>query len=105
MIALLPLRGFAYASMPAMTNDGGVAVATAQAAAALPCHGAAALDDQQAGSDAQSCALCTLCHAAFAPPVAGGMVASQPLPSVEPAWFAIAGGRLDAEPLFKPPRG
>ena len=73
LLALLPLRGWAYGNMQVAMAAGAVAMAAqstespAAAHAAMPCHEAAsatgaAPDADSANSGHTACALCDLCH-------------------------------------------
>jgi hypothetical protein len=85
MLALLPLRGWAAASMtvPAAVVDAAAHIAQAAAPAdvAMPaCHEAAG---DEPGSAGHACNLCDLCHSAVAD-LATPSLPQMPLPDVTP---------------------
>lgn len=106
MLALLPLRGWAAASMtvPAMAV---AAAAHAEASAApadvaMPaCHQAA---EDESGATGHACNLCDLCHSAAADLPAPNL-AQLPLPDMSPRpAVARDTGRNVAGGLERPPR-
>jgi hypothetical protein len=106
MLALLPLRGWAAASMtvPAAGHDATSEVAQVAGPAqpmAPSCHEAAGDDSTPAG---HACNLCDLCHGAAADQ-AEARVAQMPLPDVTPP-VAVARdtGRHAVGGLDRPPR-
>ncbi len=114
MLALLPLRGWAVASMmmPA-TSTGNVAAVVALPAASeapirhgasstAPCHPTA--DDDPSGSAANACTLCDLCHSAssVSPEIA---LPATPVPDAPPRpGLAFDTGRHAVGGLERPPR-
>jgi hypothetical protein len=103
-LALLPLRGFAAAVMP--VSMGAPPAAASAASAWMPCHDAALAGDQAAtdGDSGAACSLCTLCHslATQAVPVPMHLPTlpqAQPLAAADPA---PAPGARDGP--FRPPR-
>lgn len=92
LVALLPLRGWAFATMHPPKVE-----------APPPCH-AAAPEDAAPDSPAAACALCDVCH--------GAMLAFPMLPAAAQApkarTFAAAAAASppagDAEAPFRPPR-
>ena len=106
MLALLPLRGWAVATMQMPGGVGEAAAAQAPPAAApahgsAPCHGA-----EQPGFDAagHGCSLCDLCHSAVnVPPEAGKSAAALPEVAPLPA-VALDTGRCLVGGLDRPPR-
>ena len=107
MLALLPLRGWAAASMtvPAAAVEASVQIAQAadQAAAALPaCHDVAGDESTPAGGHA--CNLCDLCHGAVAD-MAQPTLLPEPPPDVSPRPAATQDtGRQAVGGLDRPPR-
>ena len=107
MLALLPLRGWAAASMtvPAAAVEASVQIAQAagHAASALPaCHDAAAGDESTPAGHA--CNLCDLCHGAVAD-MAQPTLLPEPLPDVSPRPAATRDtGRQAVGGLDRPPR-
>ena len=106
MLALLPLRGWAAASMtvPAMAAAASVQQAHStdhEAAALTPCHEAAGSDSTAAG---HACNLCDLCHAAVAD-LAAPTLLPAPLPDASPRPAAARDtGRHAVGGLERPPR-
>jgi hypothetical protein len=106
MLALLPLRGWAAASMTVPTVVADAAVHIAQAAtaadAAMPgCHEAAG---EESGATDHACNLCDLCHGAVAD-LAEATVPQMPLPDVSPRpSLARDTGRHAVGGLERPPR-
>jgi hypothetical protein len=107
LIALLPLRGWAAASMAVPVP---VAPVSAEAAAALPpCHAGLGQDElamlaAEPAPTAHPCATCDLCHAPLAVP-AGELACASVPPSVAPAADPPRDtGRLMAASLERPPR-
>lgn len=120
LIALLPLRGWAWATMPVATWE------------PPPCHASAhqadapqddAQDDaqdaapdvapdaapdaaQDAASDSHAtCTLCDLCHAGVISAPDWAWPDRQP-PATAPSWaVSPSSGREGGDDLFKPPRG
>lgn len=106
MLALLPLRGWAVASMgvPVVNETAATAVAgvAADATAMPPCHQAADVAD--AGTTTTSCQSCDWCHATLAGP-ARGDVATMALPAAPPRLVAARDtGRRLVGGLDRPPR-
>jgi len=98
MLCLLPLRGWAQASMPVGTP------AAHAAAAGLPCHDAAATraDGAEAGP-AGSCTACDLCHIAALPAAARpwppmDQPRAAPRAAAPPDTGRAAPGRLERPP-------
>ena len=116
MIALLPVRGWAWASMVAP----GAASAQAADLAAItatqdsdtpPCHAHAPApqapqeDTSPPHTTHQGCAQCDLCHAGVLPPAVAVWPQARP-PHHAPGWFpAPDTGRQGTDGLFRPPRG
>ena len=106
MLALLPLRGWAAASMtvPAVTMDAAAHVeqTAAPADAAIPaCHEAAG---DASGTTGHACNLCDLCHGAVADLV-DARLPHLPLPDVMPLpAVARDTGRHAVGGLERPPR-
>jgi hypothetical protein len=106
MLALLPLRGWAAASMampePAMASAAHAWHADAEAHAAVsPCHEAASDD---ASTTAHACNLCDLCHGAVAD-LATPALTHLRLPGVTPRpTLARDTGRPAVGGLERPPR-
>ena len=104
MLALLPMRGWAAASMtmPAAAAGASVHVVADDSARAVPsCHDA--LGDQ-AAQGGHACNLCDLCHGAAAD-VADTTVESSPLPDVTPRPAAARdSGRQAVGGLDRPPK-
>jgi cytochrome c2 len=106
MLALLPLRGWAAASMtvPAALTDASVQIEQMVAAtdAAVPsCH--EAVGDESAPAD-HTCNLCDLCHSAAAD-LADTTLPQMPLPEVAPRIAAAHDtGRHAVGGLERPPR-
>lgn len=111
-IALLPLRGFAAAVMPALMAAAPSSFVSAHApaddaAAVHPCHGA-----EQPSADAgtlpadssHTCSLCDLCHSgvALAPPAIVALAAPHQAQPRGAAPTAIEPRAPDG--LFRPPR-
>ena len=109
MLALLPLRGWAVASMAMAAVEQAVVVVaevhvTQGAATALPCHEAAG-DDSGASSDScHACTLCDLCHSAVSVSTDASLPSS-PLPDTLPrAAMAHDTGLAAVGGLERPPR-
>lgn len=115
VVALLPMRGWAFAAMPTVPGTGGpVAVfapaahpeAHEAAADSMPCHGVEATESRHGGTaDADgTCALCQICHAAFA--AAPSVPACEPPLAQRAAPPSHDAPAPDAErrSLFRPPR-
>lgn len=106
MLALLPLRGWAAASMtvPAALTDASVQIEqmVASTDAAVPsCHGAAG--DESTASD-RTCSLCVLCHGAAAA-LAEATLPQMPQPDAAPRIAAAHDtGRAAVGGLERPPR-
>ena len=112
LMALLPLRGWAWAVMP-------VSSPVKTAVSAPPCHAAAhaaqaaSADhsghtsdhaDQHGGSLSHTCSLCDLCHAGVIAPPSWAWFHDAP-PVAPPSWAVSAPpSRDDADGLFRPPR-
>lgn len=112
LIALLPLRGWAWATMPVATWEPPPCHASAHQADA-PLHDAqdAAHDvapdaAQDAASDSHAtCTLCDLCHAGVISAPDWAWPDRQP-PATAPSWaVSPSSGREGGDDLFKPPRG
>jgi hypothetical protein len=105
LIALLPLRSWAWAAMPLSAPVVGLEV---RSAASPACHAAPSVDevaqDEEAPGHAD-CKLCDLCHAGvITPPDARWQHARAP--ACAPAWpSGLAIGREGGDDLFRPPRG
>lgn len=119
LMALLPLRGWAWAVMPVSAS--GPAVAQVELSQP-PCHAQAAMADafDQAeaqpsahdaheptagsGHHAQTCSLCDLCHAGVIVPPSWAWFHDAP-PVSPPSWAVSAThGRDGSDGLFRPPR-
>ena len=108
LIALLPLRGWAWATMPVATWEPPPCHASAhQADAPLDAAQDAAPDaapDAAADSHA-TCTLCDLCHAGVISAPDWAWPDPQP-PATAPSWAVSPfSGREGGDDLFKPPRG
>lgn len=127
LIALLPLRGWAWAVMPVpvpgqdvrhaahQVHPSALHSAHAPAAAAsldsvaprsAPCHGheASAAPDLGSTSHAHTCSLCDLCHAGVMSPPSWAWFHDAP-PVSPPSWaVSTPHGRDDIDGLFRPPR-
>jgi hypothetical protein len=106
ILALLPLRGLAVATMemPGSATDVAVAESPASASAAhgnAPCHDGA---DHDPDSNDHACSLCDLCHCAvIVPPEVAAP--AQPLPGAIPRpGLARDTGRNAIGGLERPPR-
>ncbi len=99
MLALLPMRGWATASMPVASMLGTTSVQTTSAVP--PCH------TQKAGASVtvcQACDLCTLCHGVMAPSALPTLPASGN-PNAAPVTLASRDtGRRLIGGLERPPR-
>ena len=116
-LALLPLRGMAYAAMLGAGAPQGAAALQANAVSALPCPMHATLTDgalaatqpspDGATAEAQkthSCQLCDLCHSATLTMAVLSSTGAA-LPDAAPVAVASLGaGRLAPDGLFRPPR-
>jgi hypothetical protein len=111
MIALLPLRGWAFAAMSGPQAE----PAAHLSSAASPCHGEAveATGPQgdhhdETGSDphaaSHGCPLCQICHSTFANAQGANAWLPSPQPSAVPPWHAVSGSQFEPDALFKPPR-
>lgn len=129
LIALLPLRGWAWAVMPVPAlGSSALHGAHAPAAASLhqaaersaPCHGHQASDqhdliapdtgaspvttDTPGNGHAHTCSLCDLCHAGVIVPPTWAWFHGAP-PVSPPSWaVSAAHGRDGSDGLFRPPR-
>lgn len=128
LIALLPLRGWAWAVMPVQApahSAERAPIAQAEKAPAAhaahlpPCHAAQASpadapsdataagahpSDTQGSGQAHTCSLCDLCHAGVIAPPNWAWFHDAP-PIAKPSWaVSVAQGRDDGEGLFRPPR-
>jgi len=123
LMALLPLRGWAWAVMPMPTQGQATTAAAlhgahAPVAASLhhatertaPCHGPQATTEQGAeqgmGGTGQNhtCSLCDLCHAGVIVPPSWAWFHDAP-PVSPPSWAVSAPhGRDGTDGLFRPPR-
>ena len=106
-IALLPLRGFAAAVMPALMASAPAAEAQADdVALAVPCHGDSHDTDATAApaDSTHTCSLCDLCHSsvALAPPTVLALTTTRAAPPRGAAPPAIEPRAPDG--LFRPPR-
>lgn len=114
LIALLPLRGWAWATMPVATWEPPPCHASAhQADAPLDAAPDSAPDaapnaDESATAGASShagCTLCDLCHAGVISAPDWAWPDRQP-PATAPSWAVSPfSGREGGDDLFKPPRG
>ncbi len=109
LMALLPLRGWAWAVMPVPSP---AAITVQVEAAQPPCHGnqlapnAPDTADASAttGHHAQTCSLCDLCHAGVIVPPSWAWFHDAP-PVSPPSWAVSARhGRDGTDGLFRPPR-
>jgi hypothetical protein len=105
LVALLPVRAWAWAEMTGAMATTPAAAAAADAASLPPCHGA--VDDAE-GSEAQDhaahCALCLFCT----PMLAAGDLAVLAMPRPQALRPAGPPGRAPEgarHALFRPPRG
>lgn len=110
LIALMPLRGWAWAAMSVSVNGPIVGQVAAQPEVTQPpCHGQPAMADAHdtsadTGHHAQTCSLCDLCHAGVIVPPSWTWVHGAP-PVSPPSWAVSATrGRDDTDGLFRPPR-
>lgn len=123
LIALLPLRGWAWAVMPVPTPSHvtkGEPIAQAEIAPAThaahmpPCHAAPASQaaqhatdhpsDAQGGGQTHTCSLCDLCHAGVIAPPSWAWFHDAP-PVAPPSWaVSTTLGRDGPDGLFRPPR-
>lgn len=108
LIALLPLRGWAWAVMPVATPTG--SPMAAEASADMPCHGHAASPDEAPEPSpapakvAHTCSLCDLCHAGVIAPPSWSWAPDAP-PLSAPSWAVTAAqGRDGQDGVFRPPR-
>lgn len=117
LIALLPLRGWAWSGMlvEAGARDlhasQSVQVALPEAATLPPCHGhdAAETPDSSPLPDNAphaGCSLCDLCHAGAFPPAEPPRWSGPPPQCSAPGWQpAPDTGRQGSDGPFRPPRG
>lgn len=103
MLALLPLRGWAFAAMT-MPAAGPVEVAAATQSLSPPCHEQASPHGDASGDTGHRCALCVICHSAVAPAAALALTAAAPIPAALPMWRADRRADAERQALFKPPR-
>jgi len=119
LIALLPLRGWAWAVMPVATPstsavsaavDHGVDARTQTPPAEMPCHGHGASPDEapepspSPAKVAHTCSLCDLCHAGVIAPPSWSWAPDAP-PLSAPSWAVTAAqGRDGQDGVFRPPR-
>lgn len=119
LIALLPLRGWAWAVMPVavptapvLAAEAGLEIDAAHQAQAseMPCHGHAASPSESAQPSsgptkvAHTCSLCDLCHAGVIAPPTWSWAPDAP-PLAAPSWAVTATpGRDGQDSLFRPPR-
>jgi hypothetical protein len=105
VIALLPLRGWAMATMAMPPVAATQAAETAEAEALPPCHSAmGGMADAKATPAHAGCSLCEVCHASLGLPTVT-VLHLPALPHVAPAVTPIT-GVPDGPPgeLFRPPR-
>ncbi|TDP81628.1 hypothetical protein EV672_10758 [Aquabacterium commune] len=116
LIALLPVRSWAWTSMAVQTA---VTAATAAATAAVaeadatpPCHAHAEVASAETPSSDTThpphhgCSLCDLCHAGVLPPPMWLWSGTAVPPGSAPGWTpATDTGRQGTDGLFRPPRG
>lgn len=109
LIALLPLRGWAWAVMPVSTAT---PIEVQSEAVQPPCHGHQVAPDAPDTSDASAagghhahtCSLCDLCHAGVIAPPSWAWFHDAP-PVSPPSWAVSAThGRDGTDGLFRPPR-
>lgn len=109
LIALLPLRGWAWAVMPVPAT---APIEVQSEAAQPPCHGHQVAPDAPDTSDASAagghhahtCSLCDLCHAGVIAPPSWAWFHDAP-PVSPPSWAVSATrGRDGTDGLFRPPR-
>lgn len=128
LIALLPVRSWAWASMAVQTAVTAVATASAAVAEAgadtlaptqatladgtPPCHAHAEVPSAEAPSSDTThtphhgCSLCDLCHAGVLPPPMWLWSGAAVPPGSAPGWTpATDTGRQGTDSLFRPPRG
>lgn len=125
LIALLPLRGWAWAVMPvSVPGSGGAAqvmahkahtthaaaAATSDQSDALHCHAqdgstkAAATPSDGGFGQGHTCSLCDLCHAGVIAPPSWAWFHGAP-PVAPPSWaVSVAHGRDGVDGPFRPPR-
>jgi len=116
LIALLPLRGWAWAVMPVsvpVAPGHSMVHAMVQATADAPCHAhQASLDtpsdtpvaSSQGQDHGHTCSLCDLCHAGVIAPPNWAWFHDAP-PVAPPSWaLSVAQGRDEGDGLFRPPR-
>lgn len=99
-IALVPMRGWATALMPA-AMDHGVPVAAAADESSLPCHAQAADTD---ATPAGTCAMCDLCHSAAAQAPDAPVLAAEPHEALPVAATATPIDAATPDGLYRPPR-
>lgn len=123
VIALLPLRGWAWAAMLPAEVASGMAAASATAEALPPCHlvllavnGAAevaahaghhpdsAADDSSPAPYHLGCTLCSVCHAASAPASMLILPLPAPLPHATPAGPAVLPPGWSTDVPERPPK-
>ena len=115
LLALLPLRGWAYGNMQVGMAAGAVAMAAKSAEspsaahAAMPCHEAASATDavpdaNSANSGHTACALCDLCHSVALFSAASPLGETQLAVSRVRPVIGIATGRALVGGLERPPR-
>ena len=115
LLALLPLRGWAYGNMQVGMAAAAVAMAAqnaespAAAHAAMPCHEAATATDARPGADSANsghtaCALCDLCHCVALFSAASPLGETQLAVSRVRPVIGIATGRALVGGLERPPR-
>ncbi len=109
LMALLPLRGWAWAVMPVPPA---APMAIQSEATQPPCHGHQVAPDAPdtadasvaTGHHAHTCSLCDLCHAGVIVPPSWAWFHDAP-PVSPPSWAVSATrGRDGTDGLFRPPR-
>jgi hypothetical protein len=122
LMALLPLRGWAWAVMPVsvpgsvgptqvMAHSAHVpAASAAEVSDALTCHAqlggtdAADTPSDDGFGQGHTCSLCDLCHAGVIAPPSWAWFHDAP-PVTPPSWaVSVAHGRDGVDGLFRPPR-
>lgn len=105
LIALLPLRGWAWATMPVATWEPPPCHASAhQADAPLDAEASASADATSHATSHATCSLCDLCHAGVITSPDWAWPDRQP-PATAPSWaVSPSTGREGVDDLFRPPR-
>ena len=106
MLALLPLRGWAFAAM-AIPAVGQPPDASAAASALPPCHEQLGSrgDHEQAEGSGHNCTLCEICHGAAVPAALLAVAAPLRVTAIAPDWRTPVPADAERQALFKPPRG